>query len=500
VADSVFAHSKLGAPKEQWHRLEEHLTHTAELAAEFASAWGAGDWGYLAGLWHDLGKYQAAFHARIGNDPDVSMENLPVPGRVDHATAGAIHAQEVLGKLGTPLCFAIAGHHMGLENAQILLNKLRKEEKRRLLQAARSGGADARYLIEIKPPRPPDRLFARDSPELRRRQELWTRMLFSALIDADRLDTEAFDNPPKASARRRSTELAELQARLDRHLRGFGEPLTPVNAVRAEILADCRRAGSNKPGVFTLTAPTGGGKTLASMAFALDHAIANRLRGVVVVIPFTSIIEQNAGVFGDVLGRNEVVEHHSNIDPERETYVNYLATENWDAPIVVTTAVQLFESLFSSRASSCRKIHRLARRVLVFDEVQTLPPRLLAPILDVLKEFVDGFSSSIVLCTATQPALRAREGFPGFERAHEIVQEPRRHFDALRRVEFVWPTGLDKSVSWDELATRVAAEARALTVVHRRQDARELWLRLPMGSIHLSAAMCPASRPRGRVD
>ncbi|HUP58788.1 MAG TPA: CRISPR-associated helicase Cas3' [Thermoanaerobaculia bacterium] len=267
-----------------------------------------------------------------------------------------------------------------------------------------------------------------------------------------------------------------------------------MNRVRAEVLRDCRRRAADVPGLFTLTVPTGGGKTLASMAFALDHAVKHGLDRVIVVIPYTSIIEQSAAVYKKIFGNSNVVEHHSSFDPPEEPSRLWLAAENWNAPVIVTTSVQFFESLFANRTSAARKLHNIARSVVVLDEVQTFPTSLLAPIVDALGELALHYATTIVLATATQPALRKREAFPyGLDGVREIIAEPGRHFRLLERVRIEWPVDFNQAITFDELSRKILPHPTALVIVHLRNDAREL-AELLEDSLHLSALMCAQHR------
>lgn len=487
----AYAHSVRGRPLEEWHRLEDHLRDTGEAAARFAAAWNAEEWARLAGLWHDLGKYSNAFQVRIGaGDPDAHVERQ---GRPDHSTAGAIHASHVLGRSGLPIALAIAGHHAGLGDLQEeIVPRLRRRD---LLDNAVTGGASGEWLSPGTMPTLP--VDARDtSPDNLRALELWTRFLFSALVDADFLDTERFLDRAKAEGRAGDADLAVLLRLLERHTKAMGADRidAPVNQSRRRILNACRDAAMWEPGVFSLTAPTGTGKTLASMTFALRHAVEHGLRRVIVVLPFTSIIEQSAQVYRDILGKEAVVEHHSNLDPERETLHSRLCSENWDAPIIVTTGVQFFESLFANRSSACRKLHNIARSVIILDEAQTLPTSLLASILDVLRQLTTRFGSTLLVSTATQPALAEREGFPGLPRVREILPDPASEFAALRRARIEWPRDPSEPVGWVDLAAELRTEESFLAIVHKRADALELVSLLPDDVLHLSASMCPAHR------
>ena len=493
-----YAHSHPERPHHEWHRLEDHLQAVSELAAAFADAFDSADWGRVAGLWHDLGKYQPEFQARL----------LGATEAVDHSTVGALLADAKDSEGGKALAFAIAGHHGGLPNAvqrgdtdrSSLLDRLRRSAPLldKVLAAAAPTVTDHTVPVLpswLEPGCPGDRAAQQ---RLIRRTELWVRFLFSALVDADFLDTEEFFEPGKRAAVGRLDTVATLRERLDAHLDRLSAEAEPtkVNGVRRDVLQACRSAARVDPGLFSLSVPTGGGKTLSAMAFALRHAHHHGLRRVIVVIPYTSIIEQNAAVYRDVLGEANVIEHHSNLDPVQETPRNKLASENWDAPVVVTTSVQFFESLFANRPSRCRKLHNVAKSVVVLDEVQTLPSAFLLSILDALNELARGYGCSVVLSTATQPALAKRDTLPeGLTDVREIVPAPRALADRLKRVTVHWPDPDDEPRTWPELAEELRGHPRVLAIVHRRQDARDLAQLLPPeGLFHLSALMCPRHR------
>lgn len=482
------------------HSLLEHSTEVGRLAATFVGEFCDPRWGELAGRWHDLGKYAGAFQRMIAdaNGFEAHIEG-DTSGPRDHSTAGAVHAGLVLAGAPPVISFAVAGHHAGLPDRAALVDRVRG--KRALLDAALRGGVSPDLLVGEAPPLP-EFLLRRTGEDRARSAEMWTRMVFSALCDADFLDTEAFYDSARAAERApQNLTPSTLKARLDVALEALASaaPDTEVNRVRAEILAACRSTAAAAPGIFSLTVPTGGGKTLASMAFALEHALAHGLRRVVVAIPFTSIIEQSAAVYRSTLGTDAVIEHHSALDPGRETPRNRLAAENWDAPVIVTTTVQLFESLFANRPSACRKLHNLARSVIVLDEAQTLPPGLLSPILDALRTLAEDYGTTVVICTATQPALaRTEELSCGLPDIREIVPAEIRAFERLRRVRVRWPAS-DTPTSLESVAQELAAEDRALAIVHLRKDARELFELVersapPGVAVHLSALMCAAHR------
>ncbi len=500
------------------HLLRDHLERVGTLARTFASKWGAGLFGEVAGTLHDLGKYAPDFQdyiraesrstedrrdAHIEEEPGIDQ---PRRGRVDHSSAGALRARELYGPLGELLAFVIAGHHAGLANHPALRSRM--ERKRQRLEEALQGRPPADLISRrgLEAPFDTKPLTAADSKAMARRFDLWIRMLFSALCDADFLDTEEFFDRGHAARLRKEAKrqsLGTLLARLSAHMdaKEAKAPVTEVNAVRRAIRRAVIEAVDSARGVFTLTVPTGGGKTLAGMEFALGHALAHDLDRVIVVIPYTSILEQNAQVYREAFEDEEaVLEHHSTFDPRHETARSRLAAQNWDVPIVVTTTVQVFESLFARRTSHCRKLHNLARSVIVLDEAQTMRPGLLEPTLEALAGLVNDYGSSLVICTATQPALaRASLGSFGFESMREIVPSDLRAFERLRRVEVTWPEKLDEPTPYAVLADEAAELEDVLVITHLRRDARRLTELLDArlgdaATVHLSALMCPEHR------
>ncbi|MEW6587014.1 MAG: CRISPR-associated helicase Cas3', partial [Nitrospirota bacterium] len=331
----------------------------------------------------------------------------------------------------------------------------------------------------------------------------FVRMIFSCLVDADFLDTEAFMNPKQSALREKwpNNVLEEMDKALTEFLRLMSPEDTLVNRQRALVREACLKAANEqKARLFSLTVPTGGGKTLASLAFALRHAIRHGLQRVIYVIPLTSIIEQNAEVFRNAmesvssgLGRDVVLEHHSNLDPEKETAVNRFASENWDAPLIVTTSVQFYESLFANKTSRCRKLHRMARSVIILDEAQTLPVDYLEPCLSALQELVTNYCASVVICTATQPAVERRENFKiGLQKTFEIIPKPVALYSELQRVS-VMDIG---NKSDEEICKLLSAEPQVLCIVNTKPHARKLFEALgpEAGCFHLSGNMCPAHR------
>lgn len=528
-----YGHTHPDFPRDpsKWESLPAHLQEVAEKAADFASRFGCAEVARKAGLWHDFGKFSDAFQNYLKN-AQRDTEEGDRPGKPargpDHATAGARHAVAAKPGLGHLLAYAIAGHHAGLPDGLFGQPGVAQESSlKHRLNHSRIEPWEPAALATLpaeafSPPEIPAGLksFLADGYAA----SFWTRMLFSCLVDADFLATEAFMNEKNSRVRdtKPAPSLAELETRLDAYMAAkqaeaeqTGGARTPVNRIRAQVRDACLAKADDAPGLFSLTVPTGGGKTLASLAFALRHARRHGLERIVYVIPFTSIIEQNAAVFRAALGDDAVLEHHSNFvnEPEddaseaehRAAWQTKLAAENWDAPLVVTTGVQFFESLHAHKPSRCRKLHRLAKSVIILDEAQTLPVPLLQPCLRAIEQLAKNYGSTVILCTATQPAVGKREKFEcGLEDVREIIPTGMNLHDALRRVTV---ERIRDKLTDEDLAARLAAEPRVLCVVNTRRHARELFekLRTAAGKsaqtpksaktvFHLSAQMCPAHR------
>ena len=494
MTKKYYAHSLEGKPPSDWQPLEEHLKNVAKMSRSFAESFGAGDWGYLAGLWHDIGKYSDEFQQRLniqeGSDAHIETR----PGQVDHSTAGAQHAFKSSDDKGKMLAYAIAGHHAGLLDGKskdaCLYNRLTKEN------IPDYSSCPERILNNKSLGDPPLDLNVRNPNRFAFQISFFIRMIYSCLVDADFLDTEAFMDREKSLWRKGYPSLPELNNRLGSALNQLAKdaPPTPINKHRAAILENCFNAAELRQGLFSLTVPTGGGKTLSSLAFAMKHALKHGLERVIYVIPYTSIIEQNAAVFREILGEDAVLEHHSNFEPNEEDHRSRLASENWDAPIIVTTNVQFFESLYRCRSSRCRKIHNIANSVVILDEAQMLPVPLLKPCLEVLRELSSAYRTSIVLCTATQPALSTTDTFKdGLEGVHEIISDPGKLYVEFKRVRVKkLPV-----ISDDELADRLNELKQVLCVVNTRGHAKRIFERIREGEegcYHLSALMCPEHR------
>lgn len=496
---TIFAHSVPGDDTlHRWELLADHLSEVGALASHNSAAFGLAPFGDVAGRLHDIGKCSQAFQ-------DYIRGHGPSP---DHSTAGAIVAAEIYGpKLGRLLAFAIAGHHAGLaDGADTLARRLANPQEVPGYGNWRAHAGDLPALADLaaagahlKPSPEPGFAFA-----------FLTRMLFSALIDADFIATEHFYDRVAGQTRVRGghAPLVDLRDRLCVKMAVRRED-TAVNRLRAEVLEHVIARADLAPGLFTLTVPTGGGKTLASLSFALEHAVRHGLRRVVYVIPYTSIIEQTAGVFRDALGTSDdILEHHANFewdragsDAEGRDGGDKLrrSAENWDVPIVVTTAVQFFESLFAARTSRCRKLHNLAGAVIVLDEAQTLPVALLRPCLAAIDELARNYGASVVLCTATQPALRAvDDALPPawalkLDDARELAPAPRALYDRLQRVTV---ERLPDPVADDVVAARFVAAPQMLCIVNSRAHASDLFatIREQPGARHLTTLMCAAHR------
>lgn len=494
----VFAHTKPGCSQDEWQPLEQHLRGVAKRARVFAESFGTGEWGEAAGLWHDLGKYSKGFQEYLANAGAPDVHGSDLVAKTDHSTAGAQHAAQTIDIMGHLFSFAIAGHHAGLLD---IIGSGACLDKRLKKCVEPWNGAPSEILnqpSEVLPGPLQDAIDRRDGFSV----SFFVRMLFSCLVDADFLDTEEFMDPQRALSRMvwPGNILERMETALAKEIESFGTAQTTVNQARAAVQYACLNAAEQTPGLFSLTVPTGGGKTLASLAFALRHARRYGHERVIYVIPFTSIIEQNAEVFRKVfrdlsqeIGEDLVLEHHSNFDTDHETTQSRLATENWDAPLIVTTSVQFYDSLFANRTSRCRKLHNLARSVIVLDEVQTLPVDFLEPCLRVLKELTSAYGTSVVLCTATQPAVHKREDFSiGLDEVREIIPNPAHLYLNLKRVKV---TRLGAQTD-DEISEQLAEHPQVLCVVNTRRHAQLIFEKLCEGGgvYHLSAQMCPEHR------
>lgn len=489
----LYAHSVEGRPLDEWQPLDQHAANVAHLASVFAAPFQSSVWAATAAWLHDLGKADSVFQGYLMRENGLDDAEYD-SGRINHSSAGAAFAEQRFGTcVGRILAYLAAGHHAGLPdwysadtgNAAL---SIRLEEGKANLARIRAHAENVATKFGATP-FPPE--FARKPEHL----HLWMHMLFSCLVDADSLDTEAFMNPQQATLRGGFKTLAELKSVFDDAMseKASTSSKTPVNAIRSEILDYCRQAACQPSGLFSLNVPTGGGKTLSSMAFAFDHAVKYGKSRVIYVIPYTSIIEQTAEVFANVVGRENVVEHHSNFDPKKETQHSKLASDNWDASIIVTTNVQFFESLYAAKSGRCRKLHNLVNSVVILDEAQLLPPELLTPCVDVMNQLTAHYGVTLLLSTATQPAL------PGLRPPREIIPACANLAARLKRTEIHFPPDLSQQAGlpdWSTLATRLSTHPQVLCVVNTRRDCYDLFAHMPEDTIHLSALMCGAHRSK----
>lgn len=478
-----------GNDKEQRvQSLETHSTHVAELAALFAAEFGCGDIARIMGLLHDKGKEQIEWQKYIQGVTGYNPMYANINSGPNHAYVGACIAQRLYPQLAPLIAQPIAGHHRGLYDYCEYIEETKKDIPKEVLIPESQSCAMPRL----------QNLKSYDLHHL-------VRMLFSCLVDADGLDTEGFMNSEKSSLRGVHTTMEELLSKLEEYISHLKERSenTEVNRIRNYVQEQCVKESQGDAGSYSLTVPTGGGKTLASVLWALHHAVKNRLHRVIIAIPYTSIIVQTAATLKAIFGEENVLEHHSIVNPDDITNREHrermqLATENWDYPIIVTTNVQLFESLFSNKRSDCRKLHNIVKTVLILDEVQTLPMNFYKPIVHTLDTMCRFFGTSVLFTTASQPVLTGRiegtnpyVGFDALNSVHEIIPADAKLHDKLRRVELI----IDETPkSYDEIAVELAKHQRVLCIVNTRRDAKELYERLPKEGIclHLSRMMCPA--------
>ena len=514
--DEIIAHKT----ENEEQSLIEHSKNVSILAEEFANSFGNGDWAQFAGMFHDLGKAFSNWQKYIRGLNSTS---------INHSEVGAQYAFSRMNSkdpCAKVIPYLIAGHHAGLPDYDIGSgNELKKILKGTSYELLINNSNLQEMLDTAFPKTIPfgKNDIKKDNPQkLLEYFHLWIRMLYSCLVDADFLDTENFMTPAQAELRGNKTSLSDLKKKFDSYMTEIAENASPskINDIRSTILKACCEKGALKPGFYSLNVPTGGGKTLSSMAFALEHALAHDKKRIIMVIPYTSIIEQTAKIYkygtdndeeirqsGKCLfGEENVLEHHCNFNFEQDERYNILkkqklAVENWDVPIVVTTNVQLFESLFAARSSSCRKLHNIVDSVIILDEAQMLPPEYLKSILSVLQGLVKCFGVTVVLCTATQPALEGTIGsdrymFEGLPQdcVTPIIENPQELAEQLKRVEINSDFVKNKILDWETLADKLCEYEQVLCIVQTRKDCRELHSLMPEGTIHLSALMCAAER------
>lgn len=465
---------------ERIQTVKEHLQGTANLAGDFAGRFGKSQWGYCCGMLHDVGKYSIDFQKKIWEDTDA---------QVDHSTAGAKLCNE-LGGYYSILSYCIAGHHAGLPDYG---------------NTATRSSLAGRYSKKI----PDYQAYKKEIqiPELNMQPiifnpkknmdfslSMFIRMVFSCLVDADFLDTEAFMKKEE-TGRIKGETIFDLLRKLEIHISEWlkNTNTETINGRRTEILKSCLEQGKSRKGMFRLTVPTGGGKTIASLVFALKHAVEHNMDRIIYVIPYTSIIEQNAEIFREILGEENVLEHHCNVEYKETEELNpmQLAIENWDKPIVVTTNVQFFESLFGNKSSKCRKLHNIANSVVILDEAQMIPMDYMIPCISAMQELTNNYGTSIVLCTATQPALDTY--FDKNNEIQELCPRKENQFQFFERVSYERLGSIQK----ETLLGRLKEESTTLCIVNTKKLAQDLYKEMKGdGVYHLSTSMYPSHRKR----
>ena len=484
----IYAHTKENRPKQEWQTIEDHLKNVAGLAEDICSKFSPAEWGYVLGMLHDVGKY----------NPDFQKYLETGVGKIDHSTPAAKLADTLYEpKYALVLAYILAGHHAGLadfynDSDSSLKNRLSKDVF----------NAPTPESFQLKELRFPFELQQKsDMPKL----FFFIKMLFSALVDSDFIDTELFMDPDRSSDRKRHYNIQKLNHKLHKYIEKFAEinvehlsqKQKNVNEVRQRTLQGCLDTSNSPRGLFSLTAPTGAGKTISSMAFALNHAAINNMDRIIYVIPYTTIIDQTAKQFKKIFGRRYVLEHHSNFDVQKEKHlsehtIHYLklSQENWDMPIIVTTNVQFFESLFANKTSKCRKLHNIVNSVIVFDEVQILPPGFVRPCTLAIKELVDQYNCSAVLCTATQPTFTSHDVTKLYN-VREMVPDTQDTFTKLDRVSI----NIAEFESTEGLTDKLSSYDQVLCIVNTRKLAHEVYDNLHGGNnFHLSTFMCPQHR------
>lgn len=533
----------------------DHLRGVASLSRRNAEKINCADYGEVMGLLHDLGKYSSAFQEYIRSaigllDPDAdedAVDAKSLKGKIDHSTAGAqllwrqlSPADSVERLLSQMLSLCLVSHHSGVIDClttdlrgtnDSFTRRISKADEKTHFKEALSRAETTEKAVAlmdqssfVAPLKGALTTIFAALPQKNQRSTIFhfqigllTRFLFSSLIDADRQDTADSERPHTASIRQNGLYLPwkRLIERLERHLEGFGTPdpaisESRVNKIRADVSSHCLDAAKCAQGLFTLTVPTGGGKTLASLRFALHHAQQHKLDRILYVVPFTSIIDQNADVVRNILEVNTgdagriVLEHHSNVGSETQGWKEKLLCENWDAPVVYTTMVQFLETLFGGGTRGARRMHQLAQSVIVFDEIQTLPVRCVHLFCNAINFLVHTCGSSVVLCTATQPLLGKVDPLKGaleLSPENEIMPDVVDLFRGLRRVDVTdsrCPSGWNNEELAAFAVNEVGISGSCLVVVNMKRSARALVAAVgkvtAVESFHLSTGMCPAHR------
>ena len=499
--ETIISHLYQNKVDGQWiiQSNDEHQRGVAEMADSFARQFGMGSWGRVLGLLHDKGKERDAFQQYIRKANGLPLMEEKPYGEHHHAFVGGLIVKNIMGKsILNLLVNQIISHHTGLHDyaavEDILKNQIPAEINH-------DDVAFDKFLLKKELLESP---FSRNNVDMRHFHHL-SRMLFSCLVDADRLDTERFMDRESWEKRGCLFSIADLLPKLEAYLQKLqlNAPDTEVNRVRKKVQEQCCKTSSGEKGFYSLTVPTGGGKTLSSLLWAMRHAVNHKMSRIIIAIPYTSIIVQTAGLLKEIFGEGNVLEHHSNFNPddiqnEEVREKAKLATENWDYPIIVTTNVQLFESMFSNRPSDCRKLHNIVNSVVILDEVQTLPTEFLQPIVDAMKAYQQMFGVSTLFTTASQPVLSGliqgsnpTATFEGIAHINEIIPDEFALHDKLRRVKLEID---NKGQTYNEIATKISSYDKVLCIVNTRKDAKALYDRLPDEGVklHLSRMMCPA--------
>ncbi len=466
--------------------IKKHLESTANKAKDFGNSFNNGDYAYICGILHDIGKYSKDFQNKITNNSNI---------RVDHSTAGAIEINKTINLVGRLLAYCIAGHHGGLPDGGNKSDTVSEVTLNGRLKRANQLPDYSCFETEINIPD-----FSGKLPNIKPLNKggfslsFYIRMIYSCLVDSDFLDTEEFMSMGKVD-RSVHYDYQFFNEKLNLYIGNFENIEQEINKKRAEILNYCIEKAKREKGLYTLTVPTGGGKTISSLAFAINHVLELGMERIIYVIPYTSIIEQTGKIFKDIFGQENVLEHHSNFDfKDDEDLILYklkLSSENWDIPIVVTTNVQFFESLFANKSSKCRKLHNIANSVIIFDEAQMIPTQFLTPCLMAISELVMSYQSTCVLCSATQPSLKDR--FPKEITVNEICQNTDSLYKFFRRTKVINRGTME--------AAPIAAELntcnQVLCIVNSKKHAIEIYSKLSgEGVFHLSTRMCPKHRSK----
>ncbi len=473
-----------------WELLSDHLKNVSKSMEKFANKFDSGDWGKVIGYWHDLGKNSNEFQKKIKNHLSIM---------IDHSTAGAQFAYKKNKILGKIIAYIISGHHTGLQDDIDEFGH--KGLQDRLIKSIPEWKNNANQdIVNRKIPKLPEFILKHryNSPKHASFAfSFWIRMLHSCLIDADRLETEKFMNPKKNKLRIiKYDDFKILLSKLEKQNRKFKKsPRTKINLIREDISKQTFESSQLEPGFFLLQVPTGGGKTIAGMRFAINHAIKYNKDRIFVVPPFLSIIEQNSKVYKDIFGEKNILEHHSNIEVkfDKDSYQRSLNAENFDFPIIITTMIQIFESFYSSKNSKLRKVHNFVNSIFIFDEFQTVPVNFLEPILMVLKELVDAYNCTIVFSTATQPSVEYKKEFPiGVKNIRSIIKNPKELYYNLNRVN-VEKLG---RISDNELIEKLNKDNSFLCIVDLKEHAKNLFLKIKdkKNLFHLSGNMCATHR------